>query len=446
MKTPLISNLTEGLSGDIRIPGDKSVSHRALMLGALAVGETRIEGLLEAEDVLSTANAMKALGAKVDRDVDGVWRVQGRGVGGLEEPHSVLDMGNSGTGARLLMGILATHPFTSFLTGDVSLCQRPMRRVTAPLEGFGASFRTRSQGRLPLAINGTAQPVPVDFRSPVASAQVKSAVLLAGLNAPGTTRVIEERPTRDHTELMLRHFGAQVDIDKTREGGRAISLCGQPELSAAEVVVPGDISSAAFPLVAALIAGNSTLTIRNVGLNPLRTGLLDTLREMGAALSVSNPRMQAGEPVGDIEVSASPLKGVDVPAERAPSMIDEYPILAVAAACAEGTTRLQGLAELRVKESDRLAGMADGLAACGVDVEIDGDTLIVRGNGSPPKGGAIISVDMDHRIAMAFLVLGMATNERIAVDDGTPIATSFPEFIDLMNGLGAKIAEQKEPK
>ena len=443
---PLISCRAQGLSGDVRIPGDKSVSHRALMLGAMAVGETRIRGLLEAEDVIATANAMAALGAFVKRDDGGVWRVQGLGVGGLCEPDGVLDMGNSGTGARLLMGVLATHPFTSFMTGDASLCKRPMRRVTAPLEGFGAAFQTRSEGRLPLAIRGTGDPLAVDFSSPVASAQVKSAVLLAGLNAPGTTRVTEARPTRDHTELMLSHFGAQISMEETSGGGRRISLCGQPELSACEVVVPGDISSAAFPLVAALITDGSAITIRNVGLNPLRDGLLKTLREMGAEIRINNQRIQAGEPVGDIEVSASELVAVDVPPERAPSMIDEYPILAVAAACARGTTRLHGLAELRVKESDRLGAMARGLAACGAHVEVDGDSLFISGDGRPPRGGATISVDLDHRIAMAFLVLGMATKDQIGVDDGSPIATSFPEFIDLMNGLGANISQEKERK
>ncbi len=448
MKTPLISRQSKGqakgLTGDVRIPGDKSVSHRALMLGAMAVGETRIHGLLEAGDVIATAEAMGALGASVERGNDGVWRVRGRGVGGLSEPDGVLDMGNSGTGARLLMGILATHPFTSFMTGDASLCKRPMRRVTDPLEGFGATFLTRSRGRLPLAICGTGDPLPVDFSSPVASAQVKSAVLLAGLNAPGTTRVIEERPTRDHTEMMLRHFGAEISIENLPGGGRAVSLCGQPELTASEIIVPGDVSSAAFPLVAALIVEGSGVTVRNVGLNPLRSGLLESLGEMGAALRISNRRIQAGEPVGDIEVTASKLKGIDVAPERAPSMIDEYPILAIAAACAQGTTRLHGLAELRVKESDRLGGMAKGLAACGVNVEVDGDSLIIRGDGRPPKGGATIAVDLDHRIAMAFLVLGMAAQTQITVDDGAPIATSFPEFIDLMNGLGAEISTQRE--
>lgn len=440
----LISAKARGLSGDVPVPGDKSVSHRALMLGALAVGETAVSGLLEAEDVLCTAAAVAALGAGATRGEDGVWRIQGVGIGGLAEPDRVLDMGNSGTGARLLMGILATHPFTSFLTGDRSLCGRPMRRVMDPLEGFGTAFHARTQGRLPAAIIGVRDPVPVTYRLPVASAQVKSAVLLAGLNAPGLTTVIEDQPTRDHTELMLGHFGAEVRIEKAESGGRAISLVGQPELTARDVVVPGDISSAAFPLVAALLVEGSALTIRGVGLNPLRTGLLTTLAEMGADIRISNRRTEAGEPVGDLNVSAGSLRGVDVPAGRAPSMIDEYPILAMAAACAEGTTRLNGLAELRVKESDRLGAIADGLTACGAAVVIEGDSLIIEGTGRPPRGGACIAVNLDHRIAMAFLVLGMATEEPIGVNDAGSIATSFPGFVALANGLGACITGEGE--
>lgn len=438
----LISRRTAALSGTVTVPGDKSVSHRALMLGALAVGETTIEGLLEAEDVLGTAAAVAALGAAVRRGDDGVWRVAGRGVGGLGEPDGVLDMGNSGTGARLLMGLLATHPFTSFLTGDASLCRRPMRRVTEPLAAFGARFVTRSGGRLPAAVIGAPDPLPVSYRSPVASAQVKSAVLLAGLNAPGVTTVVENRATRDHTELMLRHFGARVRIDDAGRGARAVSLDGQPELAAARVRVPGDFSSAAFPMVAAALTEGSALTLRGIGVNPLRTGLLDTLREMGAAVTFADARTEAGEPVADLVVTGGRLKGVDVPAERAPSMIDEYPILAVAAACAEGTTRLAGIGELRVKESDRLAAIARGLAACGVGVEEAADSLTIHGNGRPPRGGVRVAVDLDHRIAMAFLVLGMVSEEPVAVDDAGPIATSFPGFAELMNGLGARVATE----
>jgi len=438
----LISRRAEALSGGLAVPGDKSVSHRALMLGALAVGETVIEGLLEAEDVLGTAAAVSALGAAVSRGDDGVWRVSGRGVGGLGEPERALDMGNSGTGARLLMGILATHPFTTFMTGDASLCRRPMRRVTEPLAAFGARFVTRSGGRFPVAVIGAADPLPVTYRSPIASAQVKSAVLLAGLNAPGVTTVIEGRPTRDHTELMLGHFGARVRIGDAGDGARAVSLEGQPELAAAHVRVPGDMSSAAFPLVAAVLIEGSALTLRGVGVNPLRAGLITTLQEMGAAVELADVRTEAGEPVADLVVRGGRLKGVDVPAERVPSMIDEYPILAVAAACAEGATRLLGVGELRVKESDRLGAMARGLAACGVEVEETADSLVIHGTGRPPRGGARVTVDLDHRIAMAFLVLGMVSREPVGVDDAGPIATSFPGFVGLMNGLGGRIAKE----
>jgi len=441
----LISRRAAALSGSLAVPGDKSVSHRALMLGALAVGETAIEGLLEAEDVLNTAAAVSALGAAARRDDDGVWRVAGCGVGGLAEPDGMLDMGNSGTGARLLMGILATHPFTSFITGDASLCRRPMRRVTEPLAAFGARFLTRSGGRLPAAVIGAVDPLPVTYHPPVASAQVKSAVLLAGLNAPGVTTVIEDRATRDHTELMLRHFGARLRIEDAGHGARAVSLDGEPELTAAAVRVPGDFSSAAFPLVAAVLAEGSALTLRGIGVNPLRTGLLTTLEEMGAAVAVADVRTEAGEPVADLVVTGGRLRGVDVPAGRAPSMIDEYPILAIAAACAEGTTRLAGVGELRVKESDRLAAMARGLAACGVAVEETADSLTIHGRGRPPRGGARVAVDLDHRIAMAFLVLGMVSQEPVGVDDAGPIATSFPGFVELMNGLGARIAEGNRP-
>lgn len=440
----LISRRAAALSGRLAVPGDKSVSHRALMLGALAVGETTIEGLLEAEDVLGTAAAVSALGAVASRGDDGVWRVVGRGVGGLAEPERVLDMGNSGTGARLLMGVLATHPFTTFMTGDASLCRRPMRRVTEPLAAFGARFVTRSGGRFPAAVIGAADPLPVTYRSPIASAQVKSAVLLAGLSAPGVTTVIEGKPTRDHTELMLGHFGARVRIGDAGDGSRAISLEGQPELAAAHVRVPGDMSSAAFPLVAAAVIEGSALTLCGVGVNPLRTGLIGTLQEMGAAVNLANVRTEAGEPVADLVVRGGRLKGVDVPAERAPSMIDEYPVLAVAAACAEGVTRLLGVGELRVKESDRLGAIARGLAACGVKVEEAADSLVIHGSGRPPRGGARVTVDLDHRIAMAFLVLGMVSEEPVGVDDAGPIATSFPGFVGLMNGLGARIATEGE--
>lgn len=440
--SPLVSRASGPLVGEMRVPGDKSISHRALMLGALAVGETTISGLLEGEDVLRTAAAMRALGARIDEGQaakDGIWRIRGRGIGGLAEPGDVLDMGNAGTGARLLMGLLASHRLTAFLTGDASLRGRPMGRVAAPLRLMGAEIVSRGGDRLPLAVIGTAEPMPITYRLPVPSAQVKSAVLLAGLNTPGETTVIEPEPTRDHTELMLRHFGASLRVEALAEG-RAVTLIGQPELTGQAIRVPADPSSAAFPLVAALLCPGSRLRLPGVGMNPHRIGLIDTLREMGADIVAENPRTEAGEPVADLIVGASELTGVEVPAARAPSMIDEYPILAVAAACARGRTVMRGLAELRVKESDRLAAVAGGLAACGVVVEAGPDSLIVEGSGSPPPGGAVIPSGLDHRIAMAFLVLGMAASAPVGVDDAAPIETSFPGFAALMNGIGARIA------
>jgi 3-phosphoshikimate 1-carboxyvinyltransferase len=438
-KRPLTASKSPSpLNGRIAVPGDKSISHRALMFGALAIGETRITGLLTGEDVLRTAAAMRALGAEVIRDPDGIWRVAGRGIGGLTEPADVLDMGNSGTAARLLCGILASHRLFAVMTGDASLRGRPMRRVIDPLTATGARFASREGGRLPLAIEGARDALPLDYRVPVPSAQVKSAVLLAGLNAPGITRVEEPEATRDHSENMLRHFGATVRVDIAGIG-RIIELQGQPELLAADVVVPGDPSSAAFPLVAALLVPGSTVTIPGVGLNPLRTGLLLCLEEMGASVVARNRRIEGGEPVGDLEVSAGPLRGVDVPPERAPSMIDEYPVLAAAAACAAGVTRLRGLKELRVKESDRLAATAALLSANGARVEIEGDDMIIHGTGAPPAGGGVVATHMDHRIAMAAIVLGLATVAPVTVDDAGFIDTSFPGFVALMSGLGAAI-------
>ena len=421
-----------GLSGHLTVPGDKSISHRALMFGALAIGTTEIEGLLEGEDVLRTAAAMRLLGAQVEHLSPGRWRVAGRGIGGLTEPVDVLDMGNSGTAARLICGLLAGHPIFAVMTGDASLRRRPMRRVTDPLAATGAQFWGREGGRLPLAIQGARSPLPLDYRLPVASAQVKSACLLAGLCAPGTTRVVEPEATRDHSENMLRHFGATVRV--AVEGhGRIIELEGQPELRAAPVHVPGDPSSAAFFAVAALIVPGSKLVIRNVGLNPLRTGLFTSLREMGAVLDVGTPRLEGGEPVGDLTISAGVLRAVDVPAERAPSMIDEYPILAVAAAFATGTSRFRGLSELRVKESDRLTGTAALLREAGVECAIEGDDLVVVGLGGPPAGGGLVATQMDHRLAMSALVLGLGCRAPLRIDDGAFIATSFPNFIALMN-------------
>jgi 3-phosphoshikimate 1-carboxyvinyltransferase len=429
-----------GLSGRIAVPGDKSISHRALMFGALAVGETRITGLLEGEDVRRTAAAMRGLGAEVTRATDGVWLVAGRGIGGLTEPADVLDMGNSGTAARLLCGILASHPLFAVMTGDSSLRSRPMRRVIEPLSACGARFAAREGGRLPLAIEGPREALPLEYRVPVPSAQVKSAVLLAGLNAPGITRVEEPEATRDHSENMLRHFGAEVAVEPAGRG-RLITLHGQPELRAADVLVPGDSSSAAFPLIAALLVPGSSLTLERVGLNPLRTGLLATLADMGADLVVENRRLEGGEPVGDLMVRHRPLRGVEVPPERAPSMIDEYPILAVAASCAEGPTRMRGLKELRVKESDRLAATAALLAANGVRVAVEGDDLIVHGTGHPPPGGGVVETHMDHRIAMSALVLGAVTEQPVAIDDASFIDTSFPGFVELMNRAGAELAQ-----
>ncbi len=420
------------LSGTLAVPGDKSISHRALMFGALAVGTTEISGLLEGEDVLRTAAAMRALGAEVENLGGGRWRVAGRGVGGLQEPADVLDMGNSGTAARLLCGLLAGHPIFSVMTGDASLRRRPMQRVITPLSATGARFHAREGGRLPLAIEGAEEPLPLDYRLPVASAQVKSACLLAGLCARGTTRVIEPEATRDHSENMLRHFGATVRV--ARDGhDTVIELDGQPELVAAAVKVPGDPSSAAFLIVAALTVPGSRLLIGNVGLNPLRTGLFDTLREMGAKLTVQDARTEGGEPVGDLLVEYGELRAIEVPPGRAPSMIDEYPVLAVAAAAARGVTRMRGLAELRVKESDRLAATAALLAANGVRAEIEGDDLLVHGAGGPAPGGGVVETHMDHRIAMSALVMGLSARAAVTVDDAGFIDTSFPRFAALVN-------------
>jgi 3-phosphoshikimate 1-carboxyvinyltransferase len=427
------------LSGSTTVPGDKSISHRALMLAGMAVGESRIHGLLEGADVLATAGALRCLGVAIERDPAGLWHVQGVGVGGLREPDRPLDLGNSGTGARLMLGILAGHPFTSFMTGDDSLRSRPMARVTEPLSEMGATFVTRSGGRLPLALTGSNELLPIRYQQRVASAQVKSAILLAGLHAPGRTTVVEPQASRDHTERLLRHLGATVTIEPQAGGGQAVTIVGQPELGAADLDVPGCISSAAFPLVAAALAPGSALRLEGIGVNPLRTGLIETLAEMGAKLRQGEPTEVGGEPATSLELEAGPLEGVDVPAARAPRMIDEYPILAVAAACASGTTRLHGLAELRVKESDRLSAIADGLAACGVRVEAGEDSLTIHGCAGPPPGGATIDARHDHRIAMSFLVLGVAARAPVTVEGAETIETSFPDFAGFMNRLGARI-------
>ena len=445
------------LQGEATLPGDKSCSHRALMFASLAVGQTRIEGLLEGEDVLRTAAAMRALGARVDRLGPGCWLVEGRGLGALTEPANVLDMGNSGTAARLLLGLLAGHPLTAVMTGDASLRSRPMARVTAPLTDCGAQFFAREGDRLPITVIGAPTALALDYRLPVASAQVKSAVLLAGLNARGETRVEEPVPTRDHSERMLRHFGAEIAVECLPDseaglpaGARRITLVGQPELKAADIQVPADPSSAAFPLVAALLLSGSELSLPGVCVNENRCGLITTLQEMGADLRLSGQRDCGGEPVADLTVSHSSLHGIDVPAARAPSMIDEYPILCVAAAAAEGRTVMRGLAELRVKESDRLALMAEGLRACGVALELGEDWIAIEGCGprERPRGGATVRTALDHRIAMSFLVLGLTAQGPVTVDDGATIATSFPNFSDLMVRLGAdlRIGSLEEPE
>jgi 3-phosphoshikimate 1-carboxyvinyltransferase len=428
------------LTGNVRVPGDKSISHRALILGALAVGETRISGLLEGEDVLNTAKAMRSLGAKVERTGAFTWSVRGVGVAGFAQPQAALDFGNSGTGCRLVMGAVAGCPIRAEFDGDASLRSRPMRRVLDPLELMGARVgASKEGGRLPLTLDGARDPLPIVYRTPVASAQIKSAVLLAGLAAPGITTVIETEASRDHTELMLKHFGAQIVSTPEGRHGRRIALTGQPELHGADVVVPADPSSAAFPMVAALIVEGSDIVLSDVMTNPLRTGLLQTLREMGASIEQSELRGDAGEPMAQFRVRASKLRGVEVPPERAPSMIDEYLVLAVAASFAEGTTIMRGLKELRVKESDRLEATAAMLRVNGVHVEISGDDLIVEGRGHV-EGGGLVTTHMDHRIAMSALVMGLASDRPVKVDDTAFIATSFPDFIPMMRALGAEFS------
>lgn len=439
-QTPLESRSSGALTGRVRVPGDKSISHRALILGALSVGETSISGLLEGEDVLNTAKSMQALGARVDRTGPFAWSVRGVGVAGFAAPSKPLDFGNSGTGCRLVMGAVAGCPITAVFDGDASLRSRPMRRILDPLELMGArTGEIKEGGRLPLTLHGARDPLPILYRTPVASAQIKSAVLLAGLAAPGVTTVIEQEASRDHTELMLKHFGAEITSTQEGSHGRKIALTGQPELHGADVVVPADPSSAAFPIVAALIVEGSDVVFTDVMTNPLRTGLFTTLREMGASIEESDVRGDAGEPMAQLRVRASKLRGVEVPPERAPSMIDEYLVLAVAAAFAEGTTVMRGLQELRVKESDRLEATADMLRVNGVKVEVSGDDLIVEGRGHVP-GGGIVKTHMDHRIAMSALVMGLASDKPVKVDDTAFIATSFPDFIPMMRSLGAEFS------
>ena len=438
---PMTSTPCGPLTGTAKVPGDKSISHRSLILGAMSVGETKISGLLEGQDVLDTAKAMRAFGAEVTDHGGGNWSVHGVGVGGFAEPENVIDCGNSGTGVRLIMGAMATSPITATFTGDASLNGRPMARVTDPLGLFGCQAVGREGGRLPMTLVGARDPMPVRYVVPVPSAQVKSAVLLAGLNAPGETVVTEQEATRDHTERMLAGFGAEIRTDVTAEG-RVITLKGQPELRAQTIDVPRDPSSAAFPVCAALLVPGSDVLVPGIGLNPTRSGLFTTLREMGANLSYENERVEGGEPVADLRARFSPdMKGIDVPPERAASMIDEYPVLSVVAAFAAGKTHMAGVKELRVKESDRIDAMAVGLRANGITVEDGPDwwTVTGLGHGNVP-GGATCASHLDHRIAMSFLILGMAANAPVSVDDGGPIATSFPIFEGLMGDLGAGLS------
>jgi 3-phosphoshikimate 1-carboxyvinyltransferase len=440
MEAQALAARAEGpLRGRVRPPGDKSISHRALILALLSLGETQIEGLLESTDVLSTAAACAALGATVERRGEGRWHLHGCGTGTLLAPRETLDFGNSGTGMRLMMGVTSSHAMTASFDGDASLRKRPMERILRPLSLMGAEVLSQAQGgRCPVMLKGTAELIPIEYSPPVPSAQVKSAILLAGLNVLGRTTVIEAQATRDHSEKMLKHFGASIKSEPFADGGQKISLEGRPELRPRPVAVPADPSSAAFPLVAATIVPHSDIIIEGMMMNPLRTGLLKTLLGMGADIDILDRRAEGGEEVADLRVRASELKGIDVPTSRAPSMIDEYPILAVAAAFASGETRMRGLAELRVKESNRLRAIADGLRAAGVASQIVGDDLIVEGCGSEVMGGGVATTHLDHRIAMSFLVLGLASRRAMAVDDVRMIATSFPAFQELMTKLGAR--------
>jgi 3-phosphoshikimate 1-carboxyvinyltransferase len=438
---PLSARRSDPLRGRLRVPGDKSISHRAVILGAMAMGQTRIEGLLEGADVLSTIGAMRALGAKIEKhDIekhDAVWQVNGLGVGGFLEPQGPLDFGNAGTGVRLAMGALAPYGFTSHFIGDASLSARPMRRVLDPLRNIGVELVSHDDGKLPISLRGPRTPLPIHYRVPMASAQVKSSLLLAGLFIPGITTIVEPVMTRDHTEKLLAAFGAQIEITTDAAGERTINLVGLPDLRGQSVAVPGDPSSAAFPIVAGLVVPGSDIIVENVLMNATRTGLIDTLLEMGGDIAFLNQRNAGGEDVADLRVRSSRLKAIAVPADRAPSMIDEYPVLAIAAAFADGETRMEGLAELRVKESDRLSAVAMGLAANGVDCVEGPETLIVRGNGRVAGGGQVAS-HLDHRIAMSFLVMGLASKNPVTVDDTAMIATSFPNFVEGLEALGAR--------
>ncbi len=439
--TQLISKKSGPLKGYAKVPGDKSISHRALMFGALTEGETLISGLLEGEDVLHTADAMRALGAKIEQGLDGLWRTFGVGIGNLQSPDAPLEMGNSGTSTRLLIGLVGGHNISAQFTGDASLSKRPMKRVMTPLSEMGAAFEATNGDKLPLIVHGANPAKAIEYTLPVASAQVKSAILLAGLNADDMTTVIENKPTRDHTENMLRAFGVNVETSVMDDGATAISVNGGQVMQPCAIDVPSDPSSAAFPVVAALLNEGSDITIDNVCINPTRIGIYTALKQMGADIEFTNEAIEGGEPVADIRVKGSgTLKGIKVDPALVPSMIDEFPVFAMAAACANGTTTMTDLAELRVKESDRLLMVAKGLESCGVELEMGEDSLTIHGTGKPPKGGALIETALDHRIAMAFLVLGTATDDPITIDDAAPIATSFPGFAKLMNELGCKIA------
>ena len=436
---PLTAEAGGPLKGRLRPPGDKSVSHRAMIVGLLSVGKTRVDGLLEGDDVMRTAAACRALGASIEREGEG-WCVRGTGIGALLAPRDTLDFGNAGTGARLMLGVVGGHPLRARFDGDASLRRRPMRRILDPLALMGVAVVEEAEGgRCPIVIAGTAEPTPIEYRSPVASAQIKSAVLLAALNSPGRTTVIESEASRDHTEKMLAFFGADVTVERFGEAGRRISLQGRPELVPRPIVVPADPSSAAFAIVAATIVPGSDLVVEGVMMNPLRIGLIATLREMGASIEIEATRVEGGEEVADLRVRAAALGGVDVPADRAPSMIDEYPVLAVAASFASGRTRMRNLDELRVKESDRLQAVADGLAAAGVRHAIEGDDLLVEGGDGVVAGGGQVATRLDHRIAMSFLVMGLASRKPMTVDDDTMIATSYPSFAADMARLGASL-------
>ncbi|HEX8389263.1 MAG TPA: 3-phosphoshikimate 1-carboxyvinyltransferase [Sphingomonas sp.] len=435
---PMTLSSSGPLRGELTVPGDKSFSHRALMLSALAVGESRVDGLLEGEDVLATAAAMRAMGASIERTAEGRWTVRGVGVGGLLQPARALDMGNSGTSTRLLMGLVASHPITATFTGDASLSRRPMARVIEPLSRMGADVTASPGGTLPLMVRGLCPAVPIAYTLPVASAQVKSAVLLAGLNAPGVTRVIEPVPTRDHSERMLAGFGADVRVEETPEG-RVLTIAGEAELRPQDIVVPGDPSSAAFWAVAASVVPGSDLLVRNVGMNPTRTGLFAALRLMGADIAELDARTVGGEPVADLRVRHAPLRGVEVPPELAPSMIDEYPVLFVAAAFAAGRTVARGAHELRVKESDRIAAMAAALGANGVAVQEFEDGLAIEGTGGDPiPGGGVVETRLDHRIAMSMAVAALHARAPVALDDASPVATSYPGFFATLAGAAQR--------